>query len=128
MLIFGSLDYQGYIFIWFCIEPCTGVICACLPALSPIFAKADILSRFVLTIKSLLPSSSQLRSRQSSQKSLDKVFIHRKDADSGERIFREERGLTEMLDLSTTKSAVDHVPLQDLERQHIQFPTGDISR
>ncbi|KAG7005494.1 hypothetical protein G7Y79_00019g046740 [Physcia stellaris] len=47
------------IFIWTVIEPCMGVICACLPTLGPLFQGGHSLETMIGTLRSYLRLGSQ---------------------------------------------------------------------
>ena len=64
---FDPLQDDAYnIFIWTAIEPCVGVICACLPALGPIFQGGQSPGNLVGRIRSYVKIRTQGKSGSSS--------------------------------------------------------------
>ena len=54
------------IFIWTVIEPCTGVVCACLPTLGPLFQGNHSMESFIGSIRNYLRIDSQNQNSKSS--------------------------------------------------------------
>ncbi|KAM0795055.1 hypothetical protein BDR22DRAFT_872508 [Usnea florida] len=62
-----DFTYDSYnIFIWTIIEPCTGVVCACLPTLGPLFQGKYSMESLIGSIRSYLGIDSQIPNIESS--------------------------------------------------------------
>ncbi|MCJ1437355.1 hypothetical protein MMC27_006742 [Xylographa pallens] len=77
--------FTGYLFIWFCLEANIGIICACLPAISPLWIQPYRLSRSLTSLKSRLRTSIPLNQpgESTSRKSSHSTFIFRANSNVG---------------------------------------------
>ena len=88
------------IFIWTVIEPCMGVVCACLPTLGPLFQGSHSVESFIGSIRSYLgidsqsqTSKSNVNHRQMSDDGIVLTSIHARDLDDAESHNFAEEGI-----------------------------------
>ncbi|MCJ1382798.1 hypothetical protein MMC17_005911 [Xylographa soralifera] len=108
--------FTGYLYIWFCIETNIGIICACLPAISPLWIRPYRLSRSLTSLKSHLRTSIPLNrpDESTSRTSSHSTFIFRANSNAG--LMSEDAGGKQGDKSDSPVDVGDQVP-RDVEAQ-----------
>ncbi|MCJ1400424.1 hypothetical protein MMC11_003629 [Xylographa trunciseda] len=106
--------FTGYLFIWFSLETNVGIICACLPAISPLWLQPSPLSRSLTSFKSYLKTTIPLHrlDESTSRKSSHSTFIFRANSDAG---LMSENASANTRDKSASPIDMSNFAARDLE-------------